>query len=86
MKISIEIDGAEAVVKTVQPTETTTVVAQTAPADLLARAAAIGALDAGPAPSGAGTSAEPMAFTSVGSGAPMGGAGDIAAGAAPAFT
>jgi len=95
MRITIEIDGAEAALKTGQTGDTAVggqaapasgqAGVSTVPADFLARAAAMGALDGGPAPSAAGPASEPMQFTSVGPGTLMGSAGDISAGTAPGF-
>lgn len=95
MKITIEIDGVEVASQTVSSTGADRT--QQAPASgspgaapsgleqLYARAAAMGALDAGPAPSaepGSASPAAPQAFVGAGSAASL---ADQSAGAAPGF-
>src|SRR5512135_2164411 len=91
MRIIIEIDGGEMTVKTVPnqapPASLTqarvtlpTQVGPTAPPEVLWAAAALGAMDAGPAPTG-GAPIAPIPLT--GESGPVAGPHDMDAGAAP---
>jgi hypothetical protein len=95
MRIIIEIEGLEAIVKTqleAMPTTapqasgapTMTPTAATQSAELRAEAR-IGAQNAGPAPTAAmqAPGAPPLPFAALGPAAPLAGASDMAAGAAP---
>jgi hypothetical protein len=92
MRIIIEIEGTEAIVKTVQ-TGATVVQAPAAPGmptnlvppEVLAAAAAVGALNAGPAPSvGAQTpGAPPLPVSTTAPATSVAGVSDQPAGAAP---
>jgi len=92
MRIIIEIDGAQAAptmpqgeVTAQTPGAATTATYATMPTETLRMAAALGALDAGPAPAApmelAG--APPVPFPLSEPSAPMAAPGDLAAGAAP---
>jgi hypothetical protein len=92
MRIIIELEGIEATVKTVQTGAVAVQVpavsampTELAPPEVLAAAAAAGALNAGPAPNVTaqlpGVPALPLSMT--GPGAPVAGIGGLPAGAAP---
>jgi hypothetical protein len=90
MRIIIEVEGGEAEVSTQpagRPSErgTRALGAATPPPEILAAAAAVGAQDAGPAPTEAppGTGAPTIAIPSTTSRAPGAGPSDESAGAAP---
>lgn len=86
MRIIIEFEGTEATVKSAQTGPVATQVpAGPAPSEVLAAAAALGALDAGPAPNvGAQLPGEPALPPPItGPGAPIAGIGALDAGSAP---
>jgi len=87
MRITIEIDGAETVVKTAQAVATTSADAMPPP-EVAAKAAASGAQDAGPSPaiSAMASDSPSMLLSAPGSTAPISAANALAAGAAPDMT
>ena len=82
MRIVIEIEGAEVSAKNSQVNIEES---KLPPADVVEKAAAIGAQDAGPAPTETAQSpgVPPLRSQTTGLGAPVAGIGDLAAGTAP---